>query len=99
VRHGEGPADKSEELDERGEQPDGGGDGEDGGVGVGEGGREQNDGRGEQNGAHGKGPPDQHKAAAAGGETIQDLAGWLAQDVRVVETTCKQGEEQVVCDR
>jgi hypothetical protein len=85
LRDGERPADQAKELDQGGQQPNGGGQGQDGRVGVGQGGRQQHHGRGEQDRAHGEPPPEQDQAAAAGGEPLQDLVGWLAEDIGVVK--------------
>jgi hypothetical protein len=95
----ERPADKAQELDQGGQQPDSGGQGQHGRVGVGQGGRQEDHGRGEQDRAHGEPPPGEDQAAAAGDEPLQHLAGWLAEDVGVVEAAGQQGEEQVVGDR
>jgi hypothetical protein len=99
VGDGEGPADQAQELHQGGQHADGGGQGQDGRVGVGQGGRQQDHGRGEQDRAHGEPPPDEDQAAAAGGEPFQDLAGWLAEDVGVVEAAGEQGVEAVVGNR
>jgi len=99
VGNNERPADQSQELDQGGQQPDGGGQGQDGRVGVGQGGREQHHGGGEQDRAHGEPPPDEDQAAAAGSDPLQDLVGWLAEDVGIVEAAGEQGVEAVVGDR